>query len=58
MIRHQQETSSSELEANLQRHTGTSPTQTKDNYLTDMEDLYPAIGKKTMTTNELERYPL
>ena len=56
--RHQQETSLSELEANLQRHIGTSPTQTKDNYPTDMEDRYPAIGKKTVITNELERCPL
>jgi hypothetical protein len=58
MIRRQQEMSLSELEANPQRHIGTSPIQMKDNYPIDMEDLYPAIGKMTMTTNELERCPL
>ena len=58
MIRHQQETSLSELEANPQRHIGTSPTPMNDNYPTDMGDLYLAIGKKTAITNELERYPL
>jgi hypothetical protein len=57
MIRHQQEMSLSELEANPQRHIGTSPIQTKDNYLTGMEDLCPAIGKKTTITDELERCP-
>jgi hypothetical protein len=55
MIRHQQEMSLSGLEANPQRHTGISPTPMKDNFPTDMEDLYPAIGKKTAITNELER---
>jgi hypothetical protein len=48
----------SELEANPQRHTGTSLIPMKDNYRTDMEDLYLAIGKKTVITNELERCPL
>ena len=58
MIRHQQETSSNELEANLRRHTGTSLTPMKDNFPADTGDLYPVIGKKTVITNELECCPL
>ena len=58
MIRHQQRMSLSELEANPQRHIGTSLIQMKDNYPTDMEDLYLMIGKKTVITSELEHCPL
>jgi hypothetical protein len=47
-----------EPEVNHQDCTEISLIQMRDNSPTDMEDPYPAIGKRTISTNECKHYPL